>query len=630
MISALRRLAGTWPAKVLFVLLILSFAIWGVGDMVTGAGRDTAVARVDGQPIEFDEAQAAMRREMQRLARALGPQFDADERVRAALARQALDTLVMDRVLRRETERLGLAVPDAAVRDFVFALEGFRGADGSFSRAVFDAFLRSNGLTEQGFLAFVRADLTRQQMSAAIRAGAAAPETLAAPLLRWRDEQRDAVIVGLRTADAPDPPEPTDAALRRFHENNPERFSTPELRTATVAVMTAERLTREVEIGEDALRAAYEQNAARYQQPETRGFTQALLPTEDAARQIADRWQGGAAEAEIAAAAEQAGGQVLDLGTFDRAGMPVPELAEAGFALPAGGVSAPIRSAFGWHVLRVAAIAPAETRTLDKVRDELRRELAQERAADIAFERANRIEDALAGGATIEEVAQRFDLGLARLTTDARGRDAEGATVALPVIEAAREPLLAAVFAAERGAAPRLRETEAGFVAIDLHDVQPPALRPFATVEAAVRAAFIADARRRAQEERAAALLAATRAGTRLQDVAAQAGLTARELGGIRRDPNEAGAAPPELLAPLFELPLHDVTMVATREGFAVAQVTAIIAADPAADPAALAALRNELTQAIAQELDVQFLTALRGRAALTVNQRLMDQLARP
>jgi peptidyl-prolyl cis-trans isomerase D len=155
-------------------------------------------------------------------------------------------------------------------------------------------------------------------------------------------------------------------------------------------------------------------------------------------------------------------------------------------------------------------------------------------------------------------------------------------------------------------------------------------------VEEAVRAAWIADAKRRAQEERAAALLAAVQApgsGTTLAAAAAAAGLTSREVGGIRRDPQPGEAAagvPRELLAPLFELPLNGTTMVRTRDGFAVAQVTEITRPDPAADAEALARLRREASQAIAQDLEVQFLSALREKADVRINPRLVEQLARP
>lgn len=636
MLTALRRLSSTWIAKVLFVLLVASFAVWGIGDTVRNFGRDTALARVDGQAIEMEEAQAALRRETQRLSRALGQRFEDDPRVRRVLAEQAVDGLVLDRVLRAETERLGVVVPDAAVREFVFTLPGFRSPGGGFSRGVFEGFLRANGLTEQEFLAAVRADLARQQVSTAVRAGAAAPSLLAERILRWRDQQRAATVVSLPAAAAPEPPEPTEAALRRFHENNPRLFSSPEYREATVAVLTADILGREVEVSDADIEAAYEQRRGSFETPERRTLEQVLVQDEATARRIFEEWAGDPEMdfAAISARAEAAGGQATRLDSVERSGLPLPELAEAAFAAAPSSVAEPVRTPFGWHVLRVAGVELGRSRPLEAVRGELREALAQERAADLAFERANKVEDALAGGATLQEAAERFGLGYAAVRTDAAGNGPDGEKLELPVIEASREPLLRAVFEAERGAEPRLKETEAGFVAVDVKDVAPPALRPFEAVEAEVRAAYEADARRRAQEERAAALLAAARGGKSLADAAREAGLGSREVGALKRaQGNEdapGGAVPPELLAPLFELKPGEATMVPTRDGFAVAQLLDVSEPDPAADADALSRVRREAEQAIAADLEAQFVAALRARADVRINPRLLDSLAQP
>ena len=630
MLSALRNLAQTWVAKVLFVLLILSFAVWGIGDMVRNFGRDTAVSRVGGASIEMEEAQLAVRREMQRLTRTLGANFEPTPQIRLAVARQAIDSLVMDRVLRQEAERLNLAVPDEAVRDFIFATEGFRGLDGRFSRAAFDNFLRSNGLTEGEFLGAVRADLARRQMTQAVRAGADAPDALARPLLQWQLEQRAARVVTLRTADAPEPPAPTEAQLQRYHENNPDRFSSPEYRVASVAVLSADRITREVEIAESEIAAAFENRRGQFDQPERRALEQVLVPDEEKAAEIARAWRDGASFSDIAARAQAAEGTAIELGTLGRAELPVPELADAAFSLPTGGVSEPVQSPFGWHVLKVLRIEPPQSKTLDEVREQLRTDLAAEKAADLAFERANQVEDALAGGATLQEAAKRFNLGYAEVRTDAAGLGPDGKPVELPVIEAARAPLLHQIFATAQGAAPRLQETEAGFVAVEVREVIPPALRPFDSVETEVREAFLTDARRHAQEERAAALLAAVREGKTLAEAAAEAGLGSREVGALRRDARQSAGVPPELLAPLFETPLNQATMAETRDGFAVAQVTEITRPDPEADPAALARTREETEQAMAQDLEIQFLAALRERADVRLNPRLVEQLAQP
>jgi peptidyl-prolyl cis-trans isomerase D len=271
--------------------------------------------------------------------------------------------------------------------------------------------------------------------------------------------------------------------------------------------------------------------------------------------------------------------------------------------------------------------------TFEEVRDRLRQEIAQEKAADLAFERANRIEDALAGGATLEEAARQHGMSVTTVRLDAQGNDAEGAPVPLPVPVASRDEALRAIFAAEMGQAPRLQELRQAdaFLAVELRAVAPPALRPLESVEDEVRLAFVTDAKRRFQEERAAALMAAVRGGQALETAAGAAGLPTERMGPFGRQPQQGApgtTVPPELLPAIFGLGVNEVTMAPTRRGFAVAQLLDIVQADPAADPAALANVRRNAQAQAAEDLEAQYAAALRARADPRVSPALMQQVS--
>jgi peptidyl-prolyl cis-trans isomerase D len=118
MITFMRRLASTWVAKALFVLLVLSFAVWGIEDVVRNFGRDTAVARVGDQRIEAEEAQMAARREMSRIARQMGNRFEPNEAIRRAVAVGALENLIGERAMVAEAQRMGVVAPEEMENDF--------------------------------------------------------------------------------------------------------------------------------------------------------------------------------------------------------------------------------------------------------------------------------------------------------------------------------------------------------------------------------------------------------------------------------------------------------------------------------------------------------------------------------
>lgn len=627
MLTWMRRLAGTWVAKALFIVLILSFAAWGIEDTLRNFGRDTAIARVGSESIDVDEAQDAARRELQRVQRQLQGRIEINAAIRRAIAGQAVEALVQDRVTRQEGTRMGVVATDDAVRDYIFQIPAFQGPDNRFSRLAFESFLRNNDLTEGRFLALLRADLTRQQLAGAVRAGAATPGVLADRLLGWTLEQRTATLVELPFSAAPEPEAPTQAQLERFHENNAARFSTPEYRDVAVATLNAARIMGEIQVTDRDIEDGYAANRARFETPEKREVFQVVMPDEEAAKAIAERWRSEPDWAAIEAAAQAAGGLASTLPASSRADLPLPELADAVFSLAPDTISAPVRSAFGWHVLKLGQVEAGHARTLDEVRDELRQEIAAERAADMAFERVSQVEDALAGGSTLAEAAQRFSLGYFDGKIDANGRTPEGTEANLPIAAAARTAALRDIFTTERGAAPRMKEGEWGFMAVEVRDVQAPALRPLDTIREQVENAYVANARRRFQEERAAALLAATRSGKTLVEAATEAGVTAEELGPFGREAGGANPMPRDLLAPVFELRGRDATMVERPQSFAVIQLLSVSTPDLSGQAEALTTLRSETAQAMAEDLEAQFQAALRARANVRINPRLLDQI---
>lgn len=614
MLTSIRSSLSHWIVKGLFAVLIVAFAVWGIEDFVRGGGAERSVATVAGETVSLAEATEAYQREISQLRRSFGGQFEPTEEVRRAIAEGTVARLVALRAISAEATQRGVTVTDEALRATILAAPGFQGPDGRFSRLLFESFLRNNGLTERRFLDLLRGDLMRQQLVGSVRAGAAAPQALARAVHAFHAEQRIADLVELPFMAAPAPPEPTEAQLARFHENNADLFSAPEFRQFDLVLLAAEDVAREIRLSDRELREAYAERRGEFSTPERRRIAQALLPDREAARAIAEAWRAGADFAAVAAQARAAGGGATELGLIERAGLPLPELADPAFAASAGAVTDPVQSPFGWHVLYVAEVEPASEPSFEAVKDELARIVALERAADQIYARANRIEDSIAEGIALTEVARRHELRLIQGTMDAEGRDAAGNPIELGPDAG---EIITAVFEARIGETSRLTETRGGvFYAVRVASVTPPALRPLAEVEREVRAAWQRAERRRAMEEQAAALVAGTRAGRPLDEAARAAGWTPRRTEPFTRDAR-GGAFPPQLAAALFALRRGEATMIEVGGGFVVAAVAEIVPG--AAEPAALERRRSEIAEVLAGDLEAQFVQALRDRADVRI-----------
>jgi peptidyl-prolyl cis-trans isomerase D len=630
MLAFFRRHLNSWAARVLFLLLVAAFGLWGIADVVRNlGGGDGSVATVAGRKIQAAELDDVYRRQLAEIARMTGTPSPGPE-MRLAVAERALDSLVTQAALGAEVDRLGLAVPDDALRQAVFAIPAFRGPGGQFDRTTFQTVLANNSLTEQHFLELMRADLATGQLMGAVQAGIRAPDSEAAQIYQYQHETRTAETADFPFADAAPPPAPDEAVLRRWYDNHPKEFSAPEYRRIKAVILSPETLAKQIPVSDADLRAAYAQGAARFQVPEKRSAQVLLAPDEAAARKLAEQWRGGADWAQMQQAAQAQGATAAALDDAARGEFPAAELAQAVFAAAPDAISDPVHSALGWYVVKVVKVTPGTDIGFEQARGALRDQIAQARAADQLYDRATKAEDALAGGAGLDELPDTLGLAAVTGTLDAQGNTKDGTPAPIPGSSALRQALVAAAFATHKGDPPRLTQApDHSYFAVTVEDTSPAARAPFDSVKDAVLASWRRDAVRHAQNAAATKLMTAVQDGQSLADAATVAGVTIRPTPPISRDAPPAGV-PQELLGPLFAMKPGEITMVETPDGFLVARLAAISDPDPKADPAGLADTQAELTRTTANDIQTAFTAALRVRAQPRVNQRAVEALAQP
>jgi peptidyl-prolyl cis-trans isomerase D len=297
------------------------------------------------------------------------------------------------------------------------------------------------------------------------------------------------------------------------------------------------------------------------------------------------------------------------------------------FTAPAETVTGPIKSAFGFQVFRVSKVTPGAARTLDEVKDELHQKVARERAVDLVYSRANKLDDALSAGTKLEDLPG--DLGVAAVsgTLDAQGNTQQGEPAPIPGSAALRQAIVTAAFALPKDEPARMTEgPDQSYYALQVDEVIEAKLKPLAEVESQVRDDYERERRRHAEEEVAAKLLAATNAGGSLDDAATVAGLRVEKTPPMGRSTPTEGVAP-ELVEPVFKLKPGEATMVETATGFVVARLADIVAPDSAADPAGTAQMREALARAMQQDVEAVFANTLRDRAQPRINRTLLDSV---
>jgi peptidyl-prolyl cis-trans isomerase D len=631
MITALRRYLETWPVRLLFGVMVIAFVIWGVGDVISVIGKSTWLAKVGGRTIEPQEFQPTFQRQLAQAQRRLPPGQDMTPAERREVAERALQQMIGEVAMTNQEARLRIVVPDAAVRQAVFAMPAFQDKKtGQFDRAQLDALLRSNNLTEGEFLSIVRGDLSRTQVLEAVTAGAAPPDTLVRRVFAFETERRSASMIELPFAAAPAPPAPTDAELRRWYDNHPETFRVPEFRRIKAVVLSPETIAKGLSAPDSELQAWYDAHKTQFAQPERRSVQVAVAPDQAKAEALAAQWRGGADWAAVQKAADAAGGSAVAMDAATEPQIPDAALAKAAFGAAPDQVDGPVQTALGWAVLRVTQVQAAQAQSFAQVKDQVRTQMLKEKAAALLYDRASQVDNVLGTGAGLDKLPP--DLGLAGVsgTLDAEGNTEAGTPAPIPGSPDLRKALIAAVFAHQSGPPSEMTEVQtpdvggSAFYAVEVEQVIPPSTKPFEAVQEQVRADWTEDARKKTQEKQAAAMLTALRGGEPLADAAAKAGATVRTTPLVTRDASAEGM-PAQLQHVLFGLKPGEPTMVETPEAFVVAVPDKIETPDPKADAARYDAVRQVLTRSVAGDLAEGFTQALRVRAEPRINRTVFD-----
>jgi peptidyl-prolyl cis-trans isomerase D len=249
MLQFIRSKAGSLVVKILFALLIASFAVWGIGDIFRDRSpAETTVASVGSINIQADALSNAVRQRMDQFRGMFGTDFGPEQAKQLGIVNGVLDSLIQSDLLTLEQQRLGIVVDDTVVRDAIFADPHFHNSAGGFDRNLFNNILGANHLTENGYVALMRRDLGRAELTEALTAGASAAPILSETLYRFRNEKRTVASVLIAADSVKGVADPTDAEIADYYNGHQGMFRAPEYRGFTALILTPDDIAASIEI----------------------------------------------------------------------------------------------------------------------------------------------------------------------------------------------------------------------------------------------------------------------------------------------------------------------------------------------------------------------------------------------
>ena len=526
MLDALRRGSTGWIAKLLFGLLVLSFAIWGVADVFTGWGRG-ALAKVGSQEIRVEDYQRAFQNEINQISQQAGRRITTEQAHAAGLDNRVLAQLIAWSAVETHAKELGLALSDASLAEATQNDPAFKGPDGKFNRLAFENVIDRIGVSERGFLQLRRRDELREQLTSALINGVAVPDSMIELVNNWRNETRTAEHFTIDAEKAVTVPEPDEAKIKATYEANKQAFMAPEFRKLDLLVLSVDQLKKTVTVTDAETQAAYDASQKDYNTPERRRVQQIAFKDKAAAEAAKKAIAGGKSFAD---AAKEAGAKDfdIDLGLISKDRLIDPKIADAAFGLAKDTVSDPVEGRFATVLLRVSDIQPAVNRTFADVKDQVKDKVATTKAEAQLQTQLDQVEDQRSAGKSLKDIGNEMKLQFFEIPqTDRTNKDAVGKPA---IMIQDSQGVLNTAFSSGVGVENDVIElSNGGYAWLDVLDITAQKQKPFDEVKAEAKQLTIATERARLVSELANKLVERADKGEAMSVLATAAGAAKAE-----------------------------------------------------------------------------------------------------
>lgn len=497
-----KRKGASVMVWLLMAMIIAGLGGFGVSNYGSGISN---VGTVGTREIDVNKYARALQAEINAFGAQVGSPVTLQQAQALGLDQKVRQQLVTAAALDNEADRIGISVGDARVAKELASIPAFKGTSGSFDRETYAFTLKQNKLSEPEFETNLRDDLSRSLLQGAIVGGFAAPAALTDTLYNYVAERRGLTLLRLSEADLTTPvAAPTEDALKAHYDANIPKFTKPEARRITYAVLLPETLAGTMPVDEVELKKLYDARIDEFVQPEKRLVERLVFGTDDEAKAAKARLDGG--ETFEALVAER-GLTMNDIDLGDLAPADLGAAGDAVFALKEPGVVGPLMSDLGPALFRMNGILAAQETPFAEARDSLVVEFQQDAARRAIGDKFEAIDDALAGGAALEDLVKEFGLSLGTIDfTDKSDEPIAGYT-------AFRE---AAATVTEGDFPQAISLDDGGLVALRLDEIVPAAPIPLADTKEAVTESWHAEALGKALAARAAEIKTAVDGGASL------------------------------------------------------------------------------------------------------------------
>ena len=616
--SVLKFTLGT-----LLTVLIISFGMWGTEDLVGISKKQSTVASVGKLDVSAKEFYSLYSRQTEEIRKLLGSSLDIKKSREFGYVDRALSSLINRALFNNEALELGLSVSDRNVRDKILSDVAFKDDLGQFSELQFRQLISESGYNESSYVEGTRQDLAREQMVETIRSSLEIPRVLKKNLGEYNLQERSVDYVVIKAENQKISTIKKEKLLKYYDENK-NTFLSKEYRSAETLLLDAKKYAKKLTVTDDEVKLLYEERKESLIEPEQRYLNQILVQEKEKADNIYSKIN----FKNFSKIAEKKAGlsnDDIDLGWNTRNELP-EEIIDVVFSLDKKQISKPIKSSFGWHIIKLIDVVNKKEITYEEVKEKFSNEILLDKGKEAVFDLQDELEDLLASGNTFEEISNILDVELIKADKiDRNGSDIKN----INNKKFQDERIRRAIFNQElneEGNIINIDQDEGLAISIVTEIVSPKQLE-FEKARNKVEEELSRKLRMEKAISRAIKFKEEISSGKSFQKVAKQNNLEIKGVKPFTRILPDSSELPIPLISKVFDSSLNEVNFEKRGSGEIVVAQTVEIINELINDKNEINEFTKKIKDDITVDLLAQFSEALRKKYKITINDDVIDQL---
>ncbi len=496
MLDIIRKNAASWLMKFILGAIVVVFIFWGVGTF--RSQRLDIMAKVNGQKILVEDYQKAYNNTVERLRRMYGGSLPETVMKQMNLKQQVLDQLIDAALVDQAAAKMGVLVTDREVQHVILGVPAFK-QNGVFDARLYQAALRNAGMKPVDFETNVRKEMYLRKVQALLTAGIFVPDTEAVLHYKYENAEINVEFIKINASDCVDAVNATEPQLKAWFETHKEEFKTdPQVRLKYI-LFARKDLEASVNATDQEIKTYFQDHPGEFHVPEMRKAAHILLKVpQDAnataveavkkrAEELEKQLKAGTSFAELAkifsqdpASAKNGG----ELGFFKK-GQMVKPFDETVFSMKEGQISKPVRTRFGFHIIKLEKIKPERDKSIKEVRELIARKIKKKKVEKMLWDEANKAYDTIIELGSLEAYAQSANKTIEETGFFSKKHPA-------PVL-GFNPQVLGSIFSLGKGELSSLLEVPAGVMIAEMAEKKPPYIPAFEKVKKAVKERYTSD-----------------------------------------------------------------------------------------------------------------------------------------